>query len=146
MKKLFSGILFALLLISMFVAAFQTKAGSVDSASALGDEPLPVTGTFTTVMSSNTTSWDANAIGAPFVLFDAQAGLYKMWYGAKSQATQIGSYWSYRNVIGYAESYDGVTWFNKQVVHDTGPPSSYFYDTGDPFVLKENGELQNVAF
>jgi hypothetical protein len=98
---------------------------------------VPIVGTFTTVMSSNTTSWDTTAIGTPYVLFDSQAGLYKMWYTALSEPTYWPPYWVCRWVIGYAESKDGVVWVNKTIVQDTGAPS-YYYD-GEPWVLKENG-------
>jgi hypothetical protein len=90
-----------------------------------GYELVPIIDTFTTVMESNTTGWDTE-ISAPFVIYDA--GLYKMWYGASSGP------WPLRQVIAYAESIDGITWSNKQVVHDSG---SGYYVTGYPWVIKE---------
>jgi hypothetical protein len=90
-------------------------------------ELVPIIDTFTTVMESKTTDWDTE-IGAPFVIYDA--GLYKMWYFAISQP------WPCRCVIAYAESNDGITWFNKQVVHDAG---FGYYHTGTPWVIREGG-------
>ena len=97
----------------------------------------PVAGSFTTVMTSNSTSWDTAGVGSPFVFYDAAAGLYKMWYTAQSEPTHFGPYTLCRYVIAYAQSKDGVNWVNKTVLVDTGGPS--FYQTGDPWVLKENG-------
>jgi hypothetical protein len=145
LRKTVSGILFVLLLASMFTAAFKIQVRSVDASlpsrsSSINSDPsalVPIVGTFTTVMSSNTTSWDATAIATPFVLFDSQAGLYKMWYWAMSNPVYIPPYYVYRHVIAYAESRDGVTWTNKTVVQDTG--SGTYYITGAPWVLEENG-------
>jgi hypothetical protein len=147
-RKAFLGMLFTLLLTSMFTAAFNIKGGSTQAStlptysSLISNNPdviTPILDSFTTVMTSNTTTWDTASISSPFVLYDPNAGLYKMWYAAMSQPTLIGPYTAYRCVIAYAESNDGLTWFNKQVVHDTGSPNNNFWFTGDPFVLKENG-------
>ena len=98
---------------------------------------LPVLTTFTTVMSSNTTSWDATAIATPYILFDPQAGLYKMWYQAMSDPVYVPPYYVYRYVIACAESTYDMTWTNKTIVQDTG--SGTYYITGAPCVLEENG-------
>ncbi|MGD0784547.1 MAG: GLUG motif-containing protein [Sedimentisphaerales bacterium] len=90
-------------------------------------ELVPIIDTFTTVMESQTTNWDTG-IGTPFVIYDA--GLYKMWYEASSGP------WPLRQVIAYAESNNGTSWFNKQVIHDSG---SGYYATGSPWVIKEGG-------
>ena len=115
---------------------WPSSLGSLGTSN-LGNPPFPIISTFTTVMSSNTTSWDATAIATPFVLFDSQAGLYKMWYWAMSNPVYLPPYYVYRHVIAYAESRDGVTWTNKTIVHDTG--SGTYYITGAPWILKENG-------
>jgi len=88
----------------------------------------PILNTFTTVMESKTTDWDTE-IGGPFVIYDA--GLYKMWHLAVSQP------WPGRRVIAYAESNDGITWFNKQVVH--GPTGISYHNSRSPWVAKEGG-------
>jgi parallel beta-helix repeat protein len=96
---------------------------------------MPIIDTFTTVMDSNTTTWDTAGIVEPYVIYDA--GLYKMWYTAQSEPQYWPPYWVLRWVIAYAESNDGIVWVNKTVCHDTGGPSYYY--TGSPWVLKESG-------
>jgi outer membrane protein assembly factor BamB len=139
--KVVLGVLFALLLIgSTFTTVFNIKGKLVNASKVLSDSSsadgnsgalVPILGTFTTVMKSNTTAWDTSGIGSPFVLYDADAGLYKMWYEASSPP------YPYTFAIAYAESYDGVVWFNKQNVQNTDGLD--YYQTGTPWVLKENG-------
>ncbi|PIW36528.1 MAG: hypothetical protein COW24_04950 [Candidatus Kerfeldbacteria bacterium CG15_BIG_FIL_POST_REV_8_21_14_020_45_12] len=47
-------------------------------------------------------NWDAKKVTSPSVLYDSNAGLYKMWYVGNGVFERAG--------IGYAESPDGVTW------------------------------------
>jgi len=101
------------------------------------NELVPIINTFTTVMESDTTTWDTYFISSPFVMYDENAGLYKMWYAATSEQIYVPPYWQMRWAIAYAESYDGIVWFNKQKVHDTGSVS--WYQTDDPWVIKEDG-------
>jgi parallel beta-helix repeat protein len=89
---------------------------------------VPLLDTFVTVMEPSTLGWDAG-IGAPCVIYEA--GLYKMWYWAFDQPGGFG-----RRVIAYAESNDGITWSNNQVVHDAG---SGYYSIMSPWVVKEGG-------
>jgi len=105
---------------------------SVDHYPLMNPYVSPLQPTFTTVMESNTTDWDAAGIGAPFVIYDANASLYKMWFSGLSYP--IIPYYQNRYVIAYAESNDGITWFNKTVVHDTG---FGYPTTGWPWVVKE---------
>ena len=100
-------------------------------------ELVPIVDTFTTVMESNTITWDTAGIFSPIVFYDTDADLYKMWYTAHSGPQYWPPYWVVRWVIAYAESDDGIIWGNKTVCHDTGGPSYYY--TGEPWVLKENG-------
>jgi outer membrane protein assembly factor BamB len=144
--KFVFGMLFALLLASMFTAAFRIHGRPIKALTAPSNPSsihsdsgtlVPIVRTFTTVMESNTTAWDTYGIRSPFVLYDADTGLYKIWYTALSEATYWAPWWVFRWVIAYAESKDGVVWVNKTIVHDTGGPS--FYAIASPWVLNENG-------
>jgi outer membrane protein assembly factor BamB len=147
LSRIFSGILVALLIVTMLTLTFNIQPaeasgtiyiradGSTDpsiapiaSESFGASELVPLLDTFTTVMEPNTTDWDTE-IATPFVICDG--GLYKMWYYAVSQPSPC------RRVIAYAESDDGIAWFNRQVVH--GPSGISYYNTWSPWVIKEGG-------
>ena len=49
--------------------------------------------------------WEGNNVSYPCVLFDEDAGVYRMWYG--------GGDYEYPQFVGYAESADGTTWERK---------------------------------
>jgi predicted GH43/DUF377 family glycosyl hydrolase len=51
---------------------------------------------------SATEPWEKVAVMCPHVLFDGQAGLYRMWYSGGEQYEP--------DAIGYATSKDGLTW------------------------------------
>jgi hypothetical protein len=119
-RKTVSGIMLMLLLTSVLTLAFEIKP--VKATTGL----LPILDTFTIVMEPNTTGW-FQGISYPFVFYDN--GLYKMWFRVPGQ-------W-----IGYAESNDGVAWFNEQPVHDCS--SEWWYRTGGPSVIKE-GEIYRM--
>jgi hypothetical protein len=92
----------------------------------------PMPDTFVTVMEMGTTGWDTAYVRTPFVLLDGD--LYKMWYTAINGPGP----WPLSWAIAYAESLDGVAWYNRQVVHYAGPASTY-YEASWPWVLKEDG-------
>ncbi|MBS7538351.1 glycoside hydrolase family protein [Ancylobacter lacus] len=54
-------------------------------------------------------SWEGGKIKGPWVQYDADAALFKMWYTA-GEIYPVGLGWSEPKAAGYATSPDGVTW------------------------------------
>ncbi|MBE2236364.1 MAG: hypothetical protein IAE81_01150 [Caldilineaceae bacterium] len=87
--------------------------------------------------------WDYERINAPSVLYDKEAGIWKMWYAG--YAAYTGGFG-----IGYATSQDGVNWvkYNDPTIDNPGKvfESSGYSETFDgysvlsPEVLKFNGK------
>ena len=88
--------------------------------------------TVETVLTPGTEDWEAAYVSDPYVMYDYDDGIYKMWYRGEGTRTPGSS--SFEDAIGYAESTDGLNWTNRQLVH--GPMSGY-YQTKSPIVFKE---------
>jgi predicted GH43/DUF377 family glycosyl hydrolase len=89
--------------------------------------------------------WDATGLSAPVVIYDADEGLYKMWYFGSNVLNQ-------EKGIGYATSADGISWskyndpatsvnpyLNSDPVVHRGPAGSWdSVWVASPAVIKED--------
>jgi hypothetical protein len=74
-------------------------------------------------------SWENQSVGTPFVVYDQDEGLYKMWYSGNPWTDPEYS----DDGIGYATSIDGVNWQNRQLVDGIG---SGYSEISHPWVIR----------
>ena len=79
----------------------------------------------------NPAAWDKTSVRSPAVIYDADDGLYKMWYWGNNDDSAPGTYGDYGT--GYATSPDGINWTRQGQISDESR-----LITGD--VLKINGK------
>ena len=113
-KSLIKSTVLATLMIGLLMAP--------GTASVYGEPEL--------VLSTGSESWENVNVYEPSILYED--GTYKMWYRGRGTAK--------RGKIGYAESIDGVTWTNRQVVHSHG--SGYKTFAAGPCVVKDGSEYK----
>ena len=80
--------------------------------------------------------WEKYALMCPFVLWDEEEGIYKMWYSGGEQYEP--------DAIGYAESPDGISWKRRREPIFTASPDNYWEckKVTAPFVIKkDNGYI-----
>lgn len=94
------------------------------------------------VLTPDTTSgheWESYIVWLPYIMYDYQDSIYKMWYNGRGPSKGYGSYQA--NGIGYAISVDGVNWGNRQLIQ--GYTSPTYYQVSMPWVIKA-GETYKI--
>ncbi len=81
-------------------------------------------------------SWEYGAVGWPCVLYDSEASLFKMWYASGNSLASTNGVWG---GIAYAESLDGRTWTNKQLLLRATDDGGTSVGLGYPVVVKRDG-------
>jgi len=119
-----------ILAITVFIVLAATVSPVITtvsiSAHAMDGTGVVDTLTFETVLESSRRWWDFYGVREPFVM--KEDGVYKMWFTGYGPNT-------YRKLqIVYAESLDGVTWINRQMVHYM---PGWLRTATRPYVIKE---------
>jgi len=74
------------------------------------------------VLSPDTThSWESFVVYPPYIMYDYQDSIYKMWYSSRGPNSGIGL--KATSGINYATSLDGVSWENRQFIQGYTSPN-----------------------